>query len=613
MSKYRLNFIVVFQQAYEENWDSVNWSLGDIIKENLDVDSNDLSGGLGGFEEYADDFDFISEYHHEIAKLEKELQNNKKLGRIVGKTDDKRREVGRNLDSDQHDMEEYHRSLERISVDKSEANDADSDTLVHIKVLWDFIVEKIDTIAGEFNIKAKEVSRFVMEVFDQLYSSTLGVDTVGLTLSDSFQFPGITVVWERVVEFGNECTSTVGAGLSCFMECDSVQWIFEYFIACMVILKEGVVNMAESILIFIGDLPGNMPSFISGDRVSSEAGFLEISHMTSYVGNFLDYSMDIVGSIIQAVKGITDVVPDLEYFDQGLAMFLELLDDVTRFFSEFICSIPLRFDLPCVRDILHSFCHDAVTAILRLVQFVLNFIESVFNSELVTILKEEITEPMFAECLAVYYHYIYPGFQYFTDLVGGFSHGLSSLVSKYLWIVNRASDKMVTVVSGLIHKVSDFFYRCGTKECLLSAAKSFLQDPNFYCTLFWLIVYLILVLSFTYWSYISNKVTVLFCLFLLKVIFKCMANLLYLVFQTCIKSHKAKPKLVDIGVHCSFDGNNVRIKESDYTELIEASEKKVEQMRRIRELENELEELKLQNMVGFCEMYHKQAELNNHH
>ena len=393
--------------------------------------------------------------------------------------------------------------------------------------------------------------------------------------------------------------ATFVAALDECMEYD-INWIPGYLFESIMVVKDFVVNKANPFLVYIRDLLVDLSSATGSERVSYSV---------------LDYGIGFFGNVVQVVKGLIDSVSGLEWFSQGLVLLHESLDVVAFFFQSFcdlINSDHISLNMAFVKGILYSFSQDALAASLGVMAFLSNSLELVYNSELVSILKEEITEPVYSLLFDVYNQYIYP-VQYLVEkhcqFLSSFGNGVSSGLSKYLLKVKRANDKMVDVLSGLILKVSDFVQMCGTKECLLATANSFLQDPKFYYRLFWLIVYLILALSLIYFSYISNKVTILFILSLVKIIVKWIVSLLSLLFQTGKEIRKAKPKMVEHGSSVAFNEFTVRIKESDYTELMEASERKVRQMRKILELENELEEMKLKNMVSFCEMYQKQAEL----
>ena len=534
------------------------------------------------FKTHSDDFDYFGESLHDISKLTQELQNIKNAHRNT---------VMRNADVPLKNEKLFKAEQQDVQLVfdenwKAENDRGNEESMDSIWEFWNFAMEMMMIIAEEVMSKVHSVYFYIMEMV--AYFCTLIDDGIAYLWPDNLDFSTIKTTLSWMLGNGLDAVSPIVTSFANFFECDI--WAFsKCFVEYFVSLAEMVGNQLNAFLVYTLDILPNWPSAV-GELIVS-LGYDDLDVFES-VQKYCSYGLVTLNDISDSGK------------DSLLA------------FYDVICSLQVSFDFSSVSGSVCRFCHDAIRVALSVLQYLTNAMDSVYHSQLVLILKEEVMEPIHNYCLDLYNQFVCPLVQCLTNVFTGvlkslskFMNVASGVVSRYTLNVKKANDRLMKTVLDLIHKLYDFVHRCHSRECLSSVLIDFIQGEHFFCKLTWIVVYLILALTFLYGSYVSNRVTVMFCFFLVKSIMKGILTLLYIIFKHK-KSQKGKSKLVDCGGCCDFDQFNVRLSDCEYNELMEASVRKVEQLRKIMELENELEEMKAKNLAASCEMYLKQGELN---
>ena len=477
---------MLFQEDHNDNWDAVNWSLDDVITEEFDYDLDDLPDGLDDRHEYGKNLDFFSKYQAEISKIDTEL-----VRRVDQRGTGMRQKTERQFNSDQED----------------------TGNMVHLK------------LTTGLNNRGKENENNTSEEFDKEYQESSGLLDVGNTVEAEVNDPSSDILtyiedmWDFIVEKNDMMT-------------------------------EELSSEVNKISLYIMDIFAQVHSTLAADDFGFAwiAGY-DFSEISIFFNGLLENGMEAIATVKTALEDCIEY--DSQWIPQYLIENLMALKEyvVNKAYLFFVFPDNLPFDMSYAKSLVYSFYDDTMVAFIKLTDLFFTYTGSVCNTELVTILRQETTEPMLTPLFYVYDHYISHVVQCVIDIqyhiLSEISDGLSSVYVEYLPKVKKASDNMTNGLLIPIRMVSGFVQRCNIKEYLLSVAKSFLQDPKFWCLLIWVIVYLILALSLLYYSYICCKVTMLFSLFLMKVAMKCIA----FFFTTVLQVLKGKPKLLESGAN----------------------------------------------------------------
>ena len=337
-----------------------------------------------------------------------------------------------------------------------------------------------------------------------------------------------------------------------------------------------------------GNLFGELATKYKVDQYTDEFNTENVTNEISTPSTEVEMP-ETTGSM-EAAKEVADAI-FAHFIDYG-AEVLQMFSNGATYLMEVTLEVAFVLDVP------YSVSH---------------FIQSVYESELMVIVREEINEPIWSLFQEVYHSCMHTLLDYFPALQfhSMFSVGRNvfDVMSRYLFKFKKVYDKIFSTMLLVAEKISQFIQECGNKECMQSVVLNYLQDEHIHYKLLWVVVYMIITLFLLYSSYVSNKAIMFSCVYVIKFAVQAVSSLLGYIFHKCKNSLNSKSEMAETGSYCAFDENKVNISEDKYNAVTETSERKVNQLRRIMKLENKLEELKGRNMVDFLEISQKRAEL----
>ena len=279
-----------------------------------------------------------------------------------------------------------------------------------------------------------------------------------------------------------------------------------------------------------------------------------------------------------------------------------------------VYSLEINLEFTSITILFTDVVTTGTVLVCNLSEILSDLVLSVYESEFVYIIREEITDPISGFVLKLYDLHISPMFSYLDGLnlsswVPLFTN-MSDVISKGIQTVQMIQERSVAISFKLLENVDTFVNNCSTKECILSAAADYFQDEKVFFKVIWYIMYIHLALCLLYCTYLSNKLSILVVLNLSKNIVGLVSKILRLFFKHCTKTEKAKSEKVNQSTKCELHQYEVNIPEEEYKDLVAVSNRRLHQLRTIAELQNELQELQAENMVRIAEMCLKQGQVD---